>query len=300
MNVRLEILHLRMIKTIAELGSVTRSAQTLGITQSALSHRIKEAERRLGQDLFERRNKSLILNQTGKRLLYSAELILTELENVEHQIRQDAVKEKESIRIAVKADGCFHSLPKVIKNISTSNSELTLEIVADTMEDPLHALNSKMIDLAITLAPPKGKNYRSEKLFSDEMMAVLPLEHPSTSKKYLEVQDFSDSTYITHNLVPQHGKEYELFFSRDAARPQKVMQVGLTEAIIELVEAGFGVTILTRWVLDSYLDKHNIVAIPLTKNGLFAEWYGVMLRDPGSPTVRRIINEIKASCKNLV
>lgn len=276
-----------------ETGSVTKAAKQLGITQSALSHRIRDAERRLDTKLFERKNRKLILTDTGKRLLYSAEIILNELENVEYQISTSSSKNFESVRIGMKAYGSYHWLPQVINGFRESNPNMEIELLADVFNDPVQALIENAIDLAIVSYPANSDDFESVKLFRDEMVAVLPKGHPKAETDYLEVEDFRFETYIAYETVPEKGREYDLFFSHSQVRLKKIIRIGRTDAIIEMVSAGLGLTILTHWILAPYLGNRPIIAKPLTKDRLFVDWYAVIHKGRSSSFVHSLADEIR-------
>ena len=292
MNLKLEILHLRMLKAIVDSGSVTAAARQLGVTQSALSHRLRDAERRLDTSLFERKNRKLALTDTGKRLLFSAEIILNELENVEYQISTASSKNFESVRVGMKAYGSYHWLPHVINSFRATNPGVEIELVADVINDPVQALQDNVIDLAIVSHPANAGGLEAVKLFRDEMVAVLPARHPKAALEYLEVDDFSAETYITYETVPERGREYDLFFSHSRTRVDKIIRIGRTDAIIEMVSAGMGVTVLTHWVLTPYLASHPVSARPLTAERLFIDWHALTHKEKSSPFAHSVIEEI--------
>src|SRR2546430_11962329 len=83
----LEIRHLKLVAAVAETGSVTRAGNRLHLTQSALSHQLRDAEEQLGTPLFERRSGRMLLTAAGERLLCSARTVLEELERAEKEIQ---------------------------------------------------------------------------------------------------------------------------------------------------------------------------------------------------------------------
>lgn len=295
MNLKLEILHLRMIKAISDTGSVTKAARQLCVTQSALSHRLHDAERRLDALLFERKNRKLFLTDVGRRLLFSAEIILKELENVEYQISTAAAKNFESVRLGMKAYGTYHWLPRVIQGFRHSNPQVEIELVADVVNDPVQALHDNAIDLALVSFPCQGEGLESIKLFRDEMLGVLPTDHPKSTLTHLEVEDFASETYFAYETVPEKGREYDLFFSHSRTKIKKIIRIGRTDAIIEMVSAGLGVTVLTRWVLAPYLKSHPVITRQLTKDRLFVDWYAVIHKEKSSAFAGSVIDEIKKS-----
>src|SRR5438309_11055600 len=85
----LEIRHLKLVATVAETGSVTRAGNRLHLTQSALSHQLRDAEEQLGAPLFERKNGRMILTSAGDRLLQTARAVLTELDRAESDTQKN-------------------------------------------------------------------------------------------------------------------------------------------------------------------------------------------------------------------
>src|SRR5205807_9627166 len=85
-DVRLEIRHLRLLAAVAEEGSVTQAGRRLHVTQSALSHQLRDAEEKLGTALFLRLGKKMVLTPAGEKMLDSARKVLDELRCAESQI----------------------------------------------------------------------------------------------------------------------------------------------------------------------------------------------------------------------
>ena len=277
MSVKLSISHLQMIQAIADCGTVSSAARRLHITQPALSHRIRKAEHRLGIELFHRKNNRLSLSKAGNRLLHMAVCVLEQIECAEHDIEKMQEGIDQVIRIGARTYSCYHWLPVILKKFRRAYPKIDIEIITDAIQDPLRALERGAIDLAIVSRQPQQRRFNSRKLFDDEMLAVLPAQHPLADKKFLTPMDFASETYIANDTTPERGREYDLFFSREDVQPKKLIQAGLTEAIIELVRAHFGITILTRWVLEPYLKSGDFTVVPLTQTGLYAEWYAATL-----------------------
>src|SRR3954463_13914904 len=98
----LEIRHLQLVSAVADLGSLTRAGDRLHLTQSALSHQLRDIESRLGAALFRRAGKRLVLTPAGDRLLASATDVLERLERAEHDIRAIARDPGGTLRITTE------------------------------------------------------------------------------------------------------------------------------------------------------------------------------------------------------
>src|SRR3954468_8058263 len=104
----LEVRHLRLVAAVSAVGSLTRAGDQLHLTQSALSHQLRDIEARLGAALFLRVGKRLVLTPAGERLLHSATDILGRLQEAEHEIRQMGRERAGSLRITTECYTCYH------------------------------------------------------------------------------------------------------------------------------------------------------------------------------------------------
>src|SRR4051812_21041071 len=104
---KLEIRHLQLVDAITNEGSVTRAAERLNVTQSALSHQLREIESRLGTPLFLRVNRRLALAPAGARLLQSAQRVLEDLRLAEEDIARLATHQDGVIRVSTECYTCY-------------------------------------------------------------------------------------------------------------------------------------------------------------------------------------------------
>src|SRR5947209_7014564 len=110
----LEVRHLRLVAAVADVGSLTRAADRLHLTQSALSHQLRDIESRLGAALFLRVGKRLVLTPAGERLLASARDVLGRLDRAETEIRQMGQESAGLLRLTTQCYTCYHWLPALL------------------------------------------------------------------------------------------------------------------------------------------------------------------------------------------
>lgn len=279
MPTRISTRHLQMIQAIAITGSVSEAASQIGLTQSALSHRIREAERLLNTELFYRKQKKLIPTSAGKRLLHSARVVLGELERAENDINKLSVGIEHVVRIGNEVYGSYHWLPPFLKGFVAAHPTISVEIIPDVSLDPYTALRNGSIDLSIVSGTVVQSGFRVQKLFRDEMLAVLPEGHPDAGRAWLSAEEIVDNTYITYHTNPGPGREYEQLFSPLQLLPPRVVRAGVTEAVVEFVRAGVGVTIMPTWTLGPYLKQGGLHTARVTEQGLFIDWQVVLRKD---------------------
>jgi LysR family transcriptional regulator for metE and metH len=279
MSTRVSTRHLQMILAIATTGSVSEAAGLIGLTQSALSHRIREAERLLNTELFYRRHKKLIPTSAGKRLLQSARVVLGELERAENDINKLSVGIEHVVRIGNEAYGSYHWLPPFLTDFMAEHPSISVEIIPDVSMDPYTALRNGSIDLSIVSGTVVQTGFRTLKLFRDEMVAVLPGGHANAGQDWLSPEEIADNTYISYHTNPGPGREYEQLFSRYQLLPPRVIRAGVTEAVVEFVRAGAGITIMPTWALKPYLRHGGLSTVKVTKEGLYLDWQVVLRKD---------------------
>src|SRR5215470_676124 len=148
-TVDLDIRHLRLVVAVTEQKSVTRAGEVLHLTQSALSHQLREIEEKLGMPLFLRMNKKMILTQAGERLLQTARQVLDEMERAEAHISQMSASRQGTLRISTECYTCYHWLPDVMKEFRRNFPGVEVKIDAQATHRPIQALLEGKLDLAI-------------------------------------------------------------------------------------------------------------------------------------------------------
>jgi LysR family transcriptional regulator for metE and metH len=278
----LEIRHLKLVAAIAETGSVTRAANCLHLTQSALSHQLRDAEEQLGVPLFERRNRKMALTAAGQRLLQSAQTVLNELESVRKEIQNRSAHSQGVIRLSTECYTVYHWLPERLRIFQRRFPGVEFQLVIEATDNPFAALLEGKLDLAIACTPIRNRKIRYTPLFEDEMVAIVPPQHPLAEKKHVEPRDFASETVFIYPPKEDSTLLNEVL-APAGVWPRRVQEVTLTEAIIEMVKGGLGVAALARWAVAPHLASGALVGLPITQYGLRRTWSAAQLRDHRAP-----------------
>lgn len=279
----MEIRHLRLIKAILEEGSITKAIDKLHLTQSALSHQLKEAEYQLGTKIFLRINKKMILTQAGEKLYVAANEILDKLSNTEKEIKQLIFGEIGEIRISTECYSSYHWLPSVLKQFHLLYPNIELKIVMEATHYPLQKLQENILDIAIISDPIKDENIKYVELFQDEMMMVVSENHSWANKKYVVAEDFINEHLLIHSLPMETVTIYQFLLAPAKVSPKKITPLPLTEASIEMVKADMGIMAMAKWALQPYLKNNNLKAIKIGKNGLKRKHYIAYMNNKNYP-----------------
>lgn len=269
----MEIRHLRLIKAIVEEGSITKAIDKLHLTQSALSHQLKEAEYQLGTKIFLRQNKKLILTKAGEKLYATANEILNKLSDTEKEIKQLIFGEVGEIRISTECYSSYHWLPSVLKQFHLLYPNIELKIVMEATHYPLQKLQENILDIAIISDPIKDENIKYVELFQDEMMMVVSENHSWANKKYVVAEDFINEHLLIHSLPMETVTIHQFLLAPAKILPKKITPLPLTEASIEMVKADMGIMAMAKWAIQPYLKNNSIKAIKIGKNGLKRKHY---------------------------
>ena len=290
---RLELRHLNLLAALAGAVSFADAATRLNITPSALTHRLKEAERRLGVTLVERGRTPPAFTESGRTLLVVARDVLRRLEAAERAAGELGGQRPVVLRIGGSTLCGYGWLAELVRSLESSHPQVDLEVVMDVAEDPVAALKKRQIDAAVMPARTRDARLRHIALYRDEMVAVVPRGHRFATQAFVEVRDFATETYIANNTRPEAGREYSRLFAPAGIRPQRVLRAGHIEAVTGVVRAGIGVTVSTRSTVAPFIDGGGLALIPLTAGGQYVTWYGSYAAGGATaPLVREVLQAL--------
>jgi LysR family transcriptional regulator for metE and metH len=278
----LDIRHLKLIVAVTEQKSVTKAGELLHLTQSALSHQLREIEEKLGTPLFLRMNKQMILTQAGERLLSTARQVLDEMKRAEDHIAQMAASKQGTLRISTECYTCYHWLPDVMKEFRPKFPDVEIKIEAEATHRPVQALLRGKLDLAIVSDWRRDKLLHYQPLFEDEFVAIMATDHPLVSRPYLRARDFADQDLFLY-VRPEESTLFEKILRPAGVTPARISEVPLTEAIIEMVKAGLGISALARWAVEEQIAAGQIAARSITRKGLHRQWQAVTIKQDSTP-----------------
>jgi LysR family transcriptional regulator for metE and metH len=282
MNAKLEIRHLKLLAAVAEEGSVTRAGNKLHLTQSALSHQLRDAEEKLGTPLFLRLGKKMVLTPCGEKLLACAHHVLEELARTESQIEALNGGSRGVIRLSTECYTCYHWLPPLLKKFHSKFPKVEVSIDADATSNPAPALLEGKLEVAIMSCPPRNKSLRITPMFEDEMVLVLAPGHRLASCTQVHPRELAQETVL---IYPPREKSTLLHkvLAPLQVEPAGVIEVPLTEVMVEWAAAGTGVGFLARWAVAPHLESGRIVARPLGSRAVRRRWHAVTLRNQPTP-----------------
>jgi len=283
----LEIRDLRLIAAVAEEGSLTRARGRLHVTQPALSRHLGDLEARLRVPLFTRTGRRMVPTAAGERLWRHAREVLHALGRAEADMQAMAGGRGGSLRIGTECYTCYHWLPRVLARFGAEHPDVEVRVEAGFTRRPVRALLEGRLDVALVSTPPAGKRVQATPVVDDELVAVVSPSHPWAARPFVTARDFADQ-HLVVIAPPEDSTIISEVLGPAGVTPARVTQMPLTEAIVAMVEANLGMSVLARWAVAPSLRAGRLRAVRITRGGLRRRWYVVTrAADAGVPHLGR-------------
>jgi LysR family transcriptional regulator for metE and metH len=291
----LDLRHLRLVAAMAESGGQTRAARRLNLTQSALSHQLRELESRIGSPLFIRASRRMVLTAIGERVLASARRVLHEVETLERDLTMDTTSCGAGVvRLATECYTCYHWLPGVVTAFRQEWPRVDVRIIAEATADPVRALLDGALDLAIVAGDVDERRLGCTSLFEDEQVVVVAPNHPLATQEFVTAEELGNEHLILYTTHSSENSVLREVLRPAGVEPRHLTRVQLTEAIVELVKAGLGVSVLARWAIAPQLRDGALVGVPLTARGFHRRWWAVTRPHETAPAYQRSLLDLLA------
>jgi LysR family transcriptional regulator for metE and metH len=270
----LEVRHLRSLIAIAESGKLVAAAERVHLSQSALSHQIRDIEAHYEVSLFERTKQGLRFTAAGERLLALGRETIAAVSAAERDLVRLKGDTRGELRIVLECHTCFDWLMPVMDEFRRRWPEVEVDLVAGFHADPLRLLSDGKADVVIGSKPATRRSLHIAPLFRFEILVVMANEHRLRNKRRVVSDDLRDETLITYP-VP----EARIDLIRQVLEPTGIKlerrTAELTIAIMQLVASRRGIAALPNWGVKNYVDHDYVLAKRVGTQGLWSELYAV-------------------------
>jgi LysR family transcriptional regulator for metE and metH len=271
----LEIRHLRTLLALEAHGGLTRAAQALCLTQSAVSHQLKMLEGFYGENLLYKQGGVLRFTGLGQRLLALAHAVLQEVDAAELDVQKMMDGAGGPLRVAVECHTCFDWLMPAMDEHRLRWPDVELDIVSGFHADPVALLHQAQAELAVVSEPCEEAGVVCFSLFEYEMVGVVPVDSPLAQRAYLKPADFKDQTLISYP-VPDDMLDIIRLFLAPAKVQVKRRNSELTVALLQLVASKRGLSALPAWAVAPYVQRGYVAQVRLGKQGLKARLFAAV------------------------
>src|SRR4051812_20653186 len=279
----LEVRHLRLVAGIADASSMTGAAARLYLTQSALSHQLRDIEARFGTPFFARVGRRMVLTAAGRRVLDTARRVLGEIERAEDDVRRLAGNTDGIIRVCTQCNTGYHWLAPLLAVYQRKHPRVSVNIAADATDQPVEALLDRRVDFAILIDPREDARLLLRPLFADEMAAIVAKEHPLARRGWISAEELAAEHLLLYTSRPEESFVLRRVLAPAGLKPARVSFIMLTEAMIELARAGTGVGVLPRWSAQRAIASGAVAALSITRRAIRRQWVAATLAAQADP-----------------
>jgi DNA-binding transcriptional LysR family regulator len=260
----LQVAHLRTLQAIARHASFSRAAQALNLTQPAVSMQVRHLERALGLPLLERVGKRAFPTRAGELLLAHADRALRELEAGVERVQELRGVVAGRVRLGTSASISIYLLPPALRRFRARYPETEVVIVTGNAAEITRAVVANTLDIGIVSLPVRDRELVVTPFFRDELVAIAPPEPAWRRTPALDAAALAAHPLILFEAGATLRRIIDGWFHRAGVAPRSPMELGNTEAIKKLVEAGLGLSVTSWFSVKSEVRSGTLRAIRLT------------------------------------
>ncbi len=272
----LEIRHMETLCAIREAGSLQEAAERLHVTQSALSHQLRDLEVRLKTPLLNRRTRPARLTTAALRILALADEVLPRVKATESELRRLAAGRTGRLHVAIDCHSCFQWLMPSLDAFRQDWPDVALDLSAAFSFAPLPALLRGDLDVVITSDPEPSAAVEYLPLFRYELVLAVAAANPLAQYKHIEPEQLADQVLITYPVERQRLDIFTAFLDPADVEPAAIRKAELTPIIAQLVASQRGVAALPNWALTEYLNQDWLRICRLGAQGVWRTLYAAM------------------------
>ncbi|WP_409488468.1 LysR family transcriptional regulator [Pseudomonas promysalinigenes] len=221
----MELRHLRCFSVLADCEHVTRAAEKLFITQSTLSHAIKQLEEELGVALFDRVGKRVVLNKDGSQFLNTALRTLRELDEGIVSLRHSACEQTSSLTVGTIHTFNVRLIPSCIADFVAGNPSVKVTVIELPAEQAEARLLAGEFDVCISYPPKDPSAFWCEILFNEEMVLAVPHDHQFASRSRIRMAELHRERLILPPLGYGSRNLLDRCFRSISIEPTVVVEV---------------------------------------------------------------------------
>jgi DNA-binding transcriptional LysR family regulator len=246
---------------VAKLGSFSKAAERLFISQPAVSGHIKQLEIQIGHRLIERGKKTMSLTKEGRVLYRYAE----RLEGITKELERAVKGLKDGIRPLLRLGTTeVYSkilIPPLLGDFTRRYPEIAVKVDLGNSEEMIGRLLSGEVDLAVVASPIRCRKLASIPIVKEELVAIVPRDHPLSQRDVVSFKDLVPYPLILREQGSSTRKAVLSHFESMGLRPSVLLEVKSTEFIKEWVAEGKGVSVLIRRAVERDSDRLRVIRL---------------------------------------
>jgi len=257
---------LKIFHTVARLLNFTKAGEQLHMTQPAVTFQIRQLEDNFNTRLFDRTHNKVTLTEAGKQVYMYADRILKLYDDMNHSITEMTGDVSGGVSLGASTTIAEYMLPLLIGEFKGKYPEVNISLKEANSEDIIAMVENNVVDLAIVEGSVNNKNLIVEQCRVDQLLVIMPNSHVLAKESTLRVKDILGHPFICRESGS--GTQEAITNYVEQQKPDGVLNVcfelSSPEAIKGAVEAGMGISIVSRASIDKELRLGTLTAVELS------------------------------------
>jgi DNA-binding transcriptional LysR family regulator len=258
---RLQVFH-----TVARLLSFTKAAETLHMTQPAVTFQIRQLEEYFNTRLFDRTHNKISLTAAGERVFEYADRIISLYSEMDSKVREMTGDVSGILIIGASTTIAEYVLPLLLGEFKEKHTGINIRLRVSNSTGIVHMVEDNSVDVGIVESPVSNKNLAVEVCWHDKLVLICPPQHPLAKKTKITAEDLSGFPFICREEgsgTREFTVEYLAAHKMTLHDLNISLEVGNPEAVKSAVEAGLGVSIVSQATVVKELKLASLAARPL-------------------------------------
>jgi DNA-binding transcriptional LysR family regulator len=258
---RLQVFH-----TVARLLSFTKAAESLHMTQPAVTFQVRQLEEYFNTRLFDRTHNRISLTEAGQRVYEFADRIFDLYAEMEEAVRNMTGEIRGVLIIGASTTIAEYMLPSLLGDFKKKYPDVNVHLKVSNSEGIVSMVENNDIDLGVVESPVMNKNLVVEVCRKDRLVAIVSPVHPLAAKRQIRMPELLEYPYIAREEGSGTREVIQDYLHEQGLNPGDVhisMELGSPEAIKGAVEAGMGVAVVSEVTIHKELQLGTLVALEL-------------------------------------
>jgi len=265
---------LEVFSTIARLGSFTRAAEELFLTQPTISMQIRKLTDSVGVPLFEQVGKKIFLTDAGRELNRTCREIFAQLERFEMFVADLKGLDTGRLRLSVVTTAKYF-MPRLLGSFCQLHPGIEVSLKVSNRERILERLADNVDDLYILGQPPEELEAEAEPFLQNSLVVLAPVGHPLSGKKKISLARLAKEPFLLRESGSGTRIATERLFTAHGLKLNVRMELGSNEAIKQAIVGGLGVSVLSRHTLVMDAPAGQITILDVDGFPIERNWYVV-------------------------
>ena len=277
----------RALLAAVDLGSISKAAETLGYTQSGLTHMMRALEAETGFPLLLRGNRGVRFTAEGERLAPLFRELSHAADRLEQELALTRGVERGIVRIGTYSSISLHWMPRILEAFQTRYPNIEVELLEGNAQEIEDWLSDGRIDIAYTSLRPYF-SFDTVKIMDDPMYAVLPRNHPRARDRSFPITAFKREPCLDYVSDTRPEKDLAQAMELAGIGDNAKFSSNFDMTILAMVEHNLGVTIMPRLILEG--SGADVAAVPIDPPLSRSLGMAVRSMADASPAMRRLMS----------